>query len=56
MATKGGRNMYEVYNNYVINSYIFLGTCWLYSYDDIQLTLTHFALQADWKRHKRGPS
>jgi len=49
--------MYEVYNDYnVINSYSFIGTCWLYSHEDIQLTLTHFALQADWKRHKIGPS
>ena len=35
MTTEVGRNMYEVYNDYnVINSYIFIGTCWLYSHDD----------------------
>jgi hypothetical protein len=57
MATKGGSNMYEVCNDYkVINSFIFIGTCWMYSHDDMQLTLTHFALQADWKRHKTGSS
>jgi hypothetical protein len=32
LATKGDRNMYEVYNEYdVINLYIFIRTYWFYS-------------------------
>jgi hypothetical protein len=51
MATKGDRNMSEVYNDYkLMNSYIFIGTVWFYSHRYIQLTLTQTVLQVDWKK------
>jgi len=35
MPTKGDQNMQAVYDDYnAINSYIFVWTCWFYSYSE----------------------
>jgi len=53
MATKGDRNMSEVYSDYnVINSYIFICTCWFCSHCDPKYLLglcAHTELSAFWQ-------
>jgi hypothetical protein len=50
MATKGDGNMYDVYTDYnVINSYIFMCTCWFYSH-----TLSQVLKNLSFEWHERN--